>query len=460
MAIAALKGLHRRGTTKSSGVSFDANSSIWQDNTYWYKQDLRLNTRARRTFTILASILYLVAFIFLILIELGSTQKSSKLLGEIYFFRLSLADIIPTSVQNAQLVNSIARGLGLHDYYQPGLWNYCEGFNDEGITFCSTPKSYYWFNPVNIILNELLSGATIALPSEITQILGILKICSNIMFAFFLAGTVVSFSMVFLSPLAIFSRWWAIPMTLVSFLTFLIVLVASVIASVISFVFKYAATAQSSLNIHASVGTRMFVFMWVATGCTFFAFILHAGMGCCCTSRRDLKTGRKPMRHSSMKRAQSQRSQHSQRSQMSQLSHSRDTSKDTSTSSQAVPSKHNRSNTAFSFEQPAGRGRSGTLLSTHDENSGTALSTHDKNSVSRSNTVSSNNSGNAGDVSRSNTLRSNKGVARSGSNSKAQNGRSRSNTLRSIRFDDERPPSYDSGMTAVDERQEGHPTPR
>ncbi|ROV96796.1 hypothetical protein VMCG_07844 [Cytospora schulzeri] len=447
MAIAALQGLHRRSTTKSSATSFEADSTIWQDNTYWYKQDLRLNTRARRVFTILASILYLLAFIFLILIELGSTRKGSKVLGEIYFFRLSLADIIPTSIQNAQLVNSIARGLGLHDYYQPGLWNYCEGYNDEGITHCSTPKSYYWFNPVNIILNELLSGATIALPSEITQILGILKICSNIMFAFFLAGTVVSFSMAFLSPLAIFSRWWAIPMTLVSFLTFLIVLVASVIASVISFVFKYAATAQSSLNIHASVGTRMFVFMWVATGCTFFAFILHAGMGCCCTSRRDLKTGRKPMRHSSMKRAQSQRSQRSQRSQMSQ--HSRGGSN----ISQPPPTKHNRSNTAFSFEQPTGRGRSGTVLTTHDEN-------HDENGVSRSNTVSSNNSGTAADVSRSNTLRSNKGVTRSNSNSKPQNGRSRSNTLRSIRFEDERPPSYDSGMTVVDERHEGHPTPR
>lgn len=63
-------------------------------------------------------------------IELGST-RNSKVLGEIYFFRLSLADIIPTSIGNAQLINSIARGLGLHDYYQPGLWNYCEGFNDE-----------------------------------------------------------------------------------------------------------------------------------------------------------------------------------------------------------------------------------------------------------------------------------------------------------------------------------------
>lgn len=64
-------------------------------------------------------------------IELGQTRKGSKVLGEIYFFRLSLADIIPTSIENAQLINSIARGIGLHDFYQPGLWNFCEGYNDE-----------------------------------------------------------------------------------------------------------------------------------------------------------------------------------------------------------------------------------------------------------------------------------------------------------------------------------------
>lgn len=64
-----LKGLHRRNTAKSSAGSFDAASTIWEDQPYWYKQDLRLNTRARRTFTILASALYLLAFIFLILVS-------------------------------------------------------------------------------------------------------------------------------------------------------------------------------------------------------------------------------------------------------------------------------------------------------------------------------------------------------------------------------------------------------
>lgn len=440
MAIPApFQSLHRRRTTKSSAASLDANSTIWEDDSYWYKLDLRRNTRARSIFAGLASLLYLLSWIFLMLVELGQTKKG-KVLGEIYFFRLSLADIIPTSIENAQLINSIARGIGLHDFYQPGLWNFCEGYNDEGITSCSSPKSYYWFNPVDIILNELLSGATIALPAEITQILGILKICSNIMFAFFLAGTIISFLMVFLSPMAIFSRWWALPMSIVSFLTFLIILVGSVIASVISFVFKYAATAQTSLNINAYVGTRMFVFMWISTGCAFMAFILHAGMGCCCTSRRDLKSGRKPMRHSSMKRAQSKRSQ------MSQVTHSRDTS-----AASQQPQGRSRSNTAFSFDQqPAGHSRSGTVLSTHDENG-----------VSRSNSL---NASNAGDVSRSNTIRGNNGqVSRSntvGSATKSQQpGRSRTNTLRSIRFQDERPPSYESDKTAVNEKQGGTSTP-
>lgn len=32
---------------------------------------------------------------------------------------------------NSRLLNSVARSLGLHDFYQVGLWNFCEGYNDE-----------------------------------------------------------------------------------------------------------------------------------------------------------------------------------------------------------------------------------------------------------------------------------------------------------------------------------------
>lgn len=50
---------------------------------------------------------------------------------DLYFFKLDLTDILPLSVPNATLINSIARTLGLHDFYQVGLWNFCEGYKDE-----------------------------------------------------------------------------------------------------------------------------------------------------------------------------------------------------------------------------------------------------------------------------------------------------------------------------------------
>lgn len=295
-------------------------------------------------------------------------------------------------------------------------------------------------------MDELLSGATIALPATLTEILNILQICSHIMFAFFLAGTILAFLLVFLSPIAIFSRWWSLPMAFISGATFVLIFAASTIASVISFVFKYAATAQSSLNIHAYVGIRMFVFMWIATGCALVGFILHAGMGCCCASRRDLKTGRKPMRHSSMHRAMSQRSQ------TSHTSHARSVSMVA-----AGPQGRSRSNTAFSFEQQPtgsrGRSRSGTLSSMND----LQQISEEKGGVSRSSSQNGSNS----QVSRSNTIRNNSGqVSRSNTvkSTTAGGGRERSNTLRSIRFEDERhprPPSDESDRTVVDTPEAG-----
>jgi hypothetical protein len=35
-------------------------------------------------------------------------------------------------------LNSVARSLGLHDFYSVGLWNFCEGYNDE---YVSPPNS-------------------------------------------------------------------------------------------------------------------------------------------------------------------------------------------------------------------------------------------------------------------------------------------------------------------------------
>ncbi|EAA32092.2 hypothetical protein GE21DRAFT_7172 [Neurospora crassa] len=256
-------------------------------------EQIKRATRLRRYFAWSASFGYLVSWVFLILILIGNTSDK-PVLRNVYFYKLNLADIIPESVPNAQLINSIAQSIGLHDFYQVGLWNFCEGYQSEGITYCSEPETLYWFNPVKVIMSELLSGATVAIPTAIITILSVLRITSQIMFGFFLTACVLNFVLIFVSPiLPVKSRWWSLPLSLFSFASMILTLAASIIGTVISYAFKYAAEAQSDLNIHADVGTYMFVFMWIATGFTMWSFAVHSGMGCCCASKRDLKSGRR-----------------------------------------------------------------------------------------------------------------------------------------------------------------------
>ena len=155
----------------------------------------------------------------------------------------------------------------------------------------------WWFNPVEIIKNELFAGASIALPNKVNDILYLLQLASNVMFGFFITGLLLDFVLIFIAFVVLYSRWWSLPIALFSFFAFLMVTVAAAIGTAMSLVFKYALTSQTDLNIQVDVGTKMFAFMWIAVGFTLIAFIIQAGLGCCCTSRRDLRTGRRKGRH-------------------------------------------------------------------------------------------------------------------------------------------------------------------
>ena len=122
----------------------------------------RLPGRSRGTVVshqLLRSFLHLIAWIFLVLVMIGNV-KDKPVLRDTYFIKIDLSNIVPISVPNASILNSIARTIGLHDFYQVGLWNFCEGYLGSGITFCSKPRTLYYFNPVKILLSELLSGAS------------------------------------------------------------------------------------------------------------------------------------------------------------------------------------------------------------------------------------------------------------------------------------------------------------
>ena len=207
---------------------------------------------------------------------------------------MNLANIIPASTPaDITFVNSLARSLGLHDFYQIGLWSFCEGYSDEGITDCSKPKALYWFNPVEILLNELLAGATIALPADINNILDLIRLASHLMFGFFITGVCMNFVSIFIAPVVLFSRWWSFPIAIWTFISALLTAAATVIATVMFVIFRNVITSQSSLNIGGSIGTQMFAFMWIGTAFSIFGFVIHLGLSCCCASKRDVKTGRR-----------------------------------------------------------------------------------------------------------------------------------------------------------------------
>ncbi|KAL7266740.1 hypothetical protein RUND412_010696 [Rhizina undulata] len=106
-----------------------------------------------------ASFASFTAIIFSILVIIGNTYNTHSLTN-MYFLKIDVSNVIPRSFPNAALVNTIAQTLGLRDFYQVGLWNYCEGYKKRGVTYCSKPTPMYAFDPVSILMSQLLQGAT------------------------------------------------------------------------------------------------------------------------------------------------------------------------------------------------------------------------------------------------------------------------------------------------------------
>lgn len=255
------------------------------------------------TLRLILATIHLLAVVFLVLVCIGSINKHS-VIRSTWFIKLDLSNIIPASVPNAVLINSIAQSIGLHDFYQVGLWNFCEGYDDSrDITYCSPAKALYWFDPVKILLNELVSGASISLPNDINSALGLIRVISHWMFGLFVTGAVLNFVCIFIAPLTISSKprsqhrkrrlfLRSLPITLISFMAALTTTVATVVATAMFIVFKNIITGQSDIDIKATVGKTMMAFMWTATGFALVGFVWQCCTCCaiCCCGGRSRKS--------------------------------------------------------------------------------------------------------------------------------------------------------------------------
>ena len=82
------------------------------------------------------------------------------------------------------------------------------------------------------MLIELTDNHVVALPSQVNQILDLIRLVSHWMFGLFLTGACLTFVMIFFVPLSVYSRWASLPLMIFTFLAALFTTVASVLATV------------------------------------------------------------------------------------------------------------------------------------------------------------------------------------------------------------------------------------
>ena len=113
------------------------------------------------------------------------------------------------------------------------------------------------------------------------------------MSAFFLIGACLSFILILLKPMMVFSRWTAFSIGLLSFVNAAFLVIASVVATVLFVIMRDVFNDAEQVNINAQIGSAMFAMIWTATVFALLAWIIDLALMCCCASRRDVRSGKK-----------------------------------------------------------------------------------------------------------------------------------------------------------------------
>lgn len=123
----------------------------------------------------------------------------------------SIIDQVPNSLID-ELAQTAAKELGLKDYYDSHIMNYCSGVvvltgdpdgsgpqpatgNDTITTYCSPVNGLYAFNPVDIFKTELIDNVTIndlGIPSNVETGARALAVAYKVMFICYTIGVALS----------------------------------------------------------------------------------------------------------------------------------------------------------------------------------------------------------------------------------------------------------------------------
>lgn len=176
----------------------------------------------------------------------------------------------------------------LADFYQIGLWGYCDGDiknNKTTVTECSKPKSEFYFDPFSVWgLNS--TSIKDELPKDYNNYMKVYKTVSKWMFIAYAVAFAVTVAEIVVGFFAICSRWGSCVTTLFALLAFLFTTAASVTATVLFSIFDSSlGTTLKAYGISLSMGKNMYAATWLAVVFSLGALIFWTFSVCCCSGR-------------------------------------------------------------------------------------------------------------------------------------------------------------------------------
>ncbi|CDM33425.1 hypothetical protein DTO013E5_7294 [Penicillium roqueforti] len=253
-------------------------------------------------------VLTIASLICIILVGLGCTKASSSTLNNLYFIRLDLSNISEGSALTSEITDRLsAAGItdvtadevsetietlqadaNISDFYDIGLWGYCEGNitnSTDTVSSCTDPKAEFYFNP-STILGVSETELEKEIGSDLKKTMKIYKAVSKWMFIAYLVAFIATCAQVLLGIFAIFSRWGSCVTTIVSIVSFLFTLGASLTSTIMFSIAKSSlGTVLEVYGIDVSLGKNIYAATWLAVafslGATFFWMLST----CCCSGR-------------------------------------------------------------------------------------------------------------------------------------------------------------------------------
>lgn len=250
------------------------------------------------------------------MVGLGCTKSSSSTLNDLYFFRADLQNLTTSSTVKSTVssvldavgvdlsssnltaaLEEAQRQLNIRDFYDIGLWGYCDGNIHNGnfkTTNCSDPKAEFYFNPIEVWkLNN--TGVENILPKDLSKALDTYKTVSKWMFIAYIIAFAATAAQLLVGLFAICSRWGSCVTSLVSAVSFLFITAASVTSTALFAVLT--GTFNENLkqyNIKGSMGKNIYVTTWLAVAFSLAASLFWVISSCCCSGRSPYHSSGKP----------------------------------------------------------------------------------------------------------------------------------------------------------------------